>query len=655
MTVRCPSCAFRGNIRIPDHVPRGKSVRVRCARCGSPFSLNAGRLFPQEQAQGYAAIVPESLPCRGERLGNLWVEVKGSPAGRTPLIALPAHPAFSHEILHDLLDGFGEYFQVCYVEFPGSQRNPAEVQSVDYAAWCSDSLPAIKRRLGAARVHLLAHLASAPTALQVAAEQPEEIASLTLLEPDLCLAGRLRRARAPGELSAFRDGHLEGVDREELTLALLSRVWELPLEDKHLKGLSHILGAGLSPELLCWDLREYRALPYRRLSRLQVPVLVFSARDQKDRSDALYLQATLTAVEPAALEKGGAMAAWFGSTWFASKLQAFKRAADAAATAGPAVREGARQGRRRSQTLNGQPAGWLLFLYALLAAGLTAAGSRLRFEPAYLQQLLPQLLAGLLPILWLLVPRRVNPMSLLRFRGFSLGSVAVPLLAGVVLGAAFRILLAAAPGLADPAIAGVALPPPLARAVRVMTLMGGGQGQFAGFAAAGIAALLVYGAAANLLVLRRSPHAVWLPALVFCLFPAGWPELLWRLPAAVLGAVLFTRSLSIFGPLFLLAGVAVGSQLNVPQGWLQHQLVGLPARGAAAALAVTVAALTAAAVVLVLLLGGRGRPIDADKRYYAATLNRPGRLLRWEPALGTVLIAFSAIAAAAAVFLSLAI
>jgi len=653
MIVRCPSCGFQGNIRIPEHVPVGRSVRIRCARCRSPFALNVGRLFPQEQ--GYAAIAPETRPCRGERLGNLWVETTGAPVGRQPLIALPAHPALSHEILHDLLDRFGEYFQVCYVEFPGSARNPAEVQGADCAAWLSDSLPAIKSRLGASRVHLLAHLASAPTALRVAAEQPDEIASLVLLEPDLCLARRLKGMRFAGELELLRSERGEGVDREELARALLGRVWELPLEEQHLAGLARIFGAGLSLPLLRRDIRECRPLPYRRLARLKTPVLLFSARDSRDRGDALYLQATLPSVETAALDKGGAMAAWFGSTWFAGKLQAFKRSAelgaslaaaaprDAGSTAGRQREGRGASPRPRGQTLNGQPAGWLLALYALLACGLTALLQDLSFQPAWLQPLLPQLLAALLPIVWLLLPRRINPFPFLRFRGLSLGTTAVPLLAGALLGAAFRLLLAAAPQLAR---AARGLPP------RLLSLPVGSPGRFAVFAAAGAAALLAYGAAANLLLLRRSRWALWLPALVFAVFPMSWPDLLWRLPASLLAGLLFARSLSILGPLCLLGGIGLGCELRALWTWTPLERLLQPAGwpGPAAA-----GALAAAAAVLVLLAGGRGASIPAEKRYFAATLASAQRTLRWEPTLGIVLVVFSLIAAVAAIFLFLAV
>ena len=78
-----------------------------------------GRLWPQDSAGAYDALVPGSLDCAGERLGSLWVEITGPRGGTPPVVALQAHPAFSHEVMHDLLDSFREYFPVCYLEFPG--------------------------------------------------------------------------------------------------------------------------------------------------------------------------------------------------------------------------------------------------------------------------------------------------------------------------------------------------------------------------------------------------------------------------------------------------------------------------------------------------------------------------------------------------------
>jgi len=65
------------------------------------------------------------MGCSGERLGELWVEVSGSRAGAPPVVVFQPHPAFSHELFHDLMDQFGEYFPVCYLEFPGSKWNPS--------------------------------------------------------------------------------------------------------------------------------------------------------------------------------------------------------------------------------------------------------------------------------------------------------------------------------------------------------------------------------------------------------------------------------------------------------------------------------------------------------------------------------------------------
>jgi hypothetical protein len=132
---------------------------------------------------------------------------------------------------------------------------------------------------------------------------------------------------------------------------------------------------------------------------------------------------------------------------------------------------------------------------------------------------------------------------------------------------------------------------------------------------------------------------------VFALVPASWPDLLWRLPAALLAGALFLRSLSIFAPLLLIAGIGLGAELAALWSWPALQpLQGGPALPVAAGCA-------AAAVALGLLLGGRGRPLPAAGRYFAGTLVQ--RPLRWEAALGIVLVVFSTIAAVAAVFLFL--
>src|SRR3989304_4517583 len=91
MRFRCPSCGFAGQVRVPPHFARGRSARLRCGRCQNSFTLAVGRLWPQDSAGAYDALVPRSLDCAGERLGSLWVGVSGARGGAPP--APPRPPA----------------------------------------------------------------------------------------------------------------------------------------------------------------------------------------------------------------------------------------------------------------------------------------------------------------------------------------------------------------------------------------------------------------------------------------------------------------------------------------------------------------------------------------------------------------------------------
>ena len=58
----------------------------------------------------------------------------------------------------------------------------------------------------------------------------------------------------------------------------------------------------------------------------------------------------------------------------------------------------------------------------------------------------------------------------------------------------------------------------------------------------------------------------------------------------------------------------------------------------------------ASAILLTILIGTRNKPIPPEDLYFADTLNRADRTLRWSTSLGTVIVLFSLIAAAALVF-----
>lgn len=623
MRFRCPTCGFNGEVKIPDHFPTGKTTRIRCSRCRKPFPLTLGKLFPQERPQSYRALTPDSLRCQGTKVGRLWVESVGRPEDHTPVIAFPAHPSLSHDVMHDLLDPFREYFRICYIEFPGSRRNRTPAENGTYSSIFLENLDLLKKQLGASRFHLLTHLSAAPLALDIAALRPDSIASLILVEPDLCLADRFSRRSAKNKL---HDSH-ERSDQEGLLLSALQELWESKLPTEHAKGLAKILAPGFNPESLCHDLLYCRnRISYPKLSRQKTPVLIFHSRDGSDYAhrDALYLQAALPAAESAAIEKGGAWAPWFGGSWFANKLLSFKRTGEGKTRPAPP---------RRSCTLNGQPLGWMMAIFALLAVGLSSGSSLLRFQPDFMSQVIPPLLAGVLPILWFLIPKKINPLSFLRFRGFSFRTVLLPLAVGALLGIFFRSLLRTVGDLSLP----VSLPPsfiaaPLGNSGRLFQLCG-----------IAVLSLLVFGVVENLWILRRSRLQILMPTLLFTLLPPWFPDILWRFPLGFVAAILFASSLSIFSPLFLLTGFAAASQLPlpldlVPISWQSYQ-------GVAVGIGVL-----AAAILLAVFVGTSGKQVPPEVLYFSRSINRDNRLFLWEPGLGIVMVIFSLIAAGALIF-----
>jgi len=627
MRFRCPSCGFNGGVKIPDHFPIGKTTRIRCSRCQKPFPLTLGKLFPQERPESYRALAPDSLRCRGTKVGRLWVESVGRREDRTPVIAFPAHPSLSHDVMHDLMDPFREYFRICYIEFPGSRRNRQAAESGTYSSIFLENLDLLKKHLGASRFHLLTHLSAAPLALDIAALRPDSIASLILVEPDLCLADRFSKRSAKNKLHRLMHDSHEQSDQEGLLLSALQELWDSKLPTEHAKGLAKILAPGFNPESLCHDLLYCRnRISYPKLSRQKTPALIFHSRDGSDYAhrDALYLQAALPAAESAAIEKGGAWAPWFGGSWFANKLLSFKRTGEGKNRPAP---------RRRSRTLNGQPLGWMVAIFVLLAVGVSSGLSLLRFQPDFMSQVIPPLLAGVLPILWFLIPKKINPIPFFRFRGFSLRTVLLPLAVGALLGIFFRSLLLTVGDLSFP----VSLPPSF---VVVAPTNQGRLFQLAGIA---VLSLFVFGVAENLWVLRRSRLQILMPTLLFTLLPPSFPDILWRLPLGFVAAILFASSLSIFTPLFLLAGFAAASRLPlpldlVPLSWQSYQGV-----------AVTIGVL-AAAILLSVFVGTSGKPVPPEDVYFSRTINRENRLFRWEPGLGIVMVIFSLIAAGALIF-----
>ena len=571
MRFRCPACGVSGRVQVPDRFPRGRSARIRCARCKHSFVLAVGRLWPQDSREAYDALVPGALGCSGERLGEMWVEIAGARAGTPPVVVLQPHPAFSHELFHDLMDPFREYFPVCYLEFPGSKWNPETSGQGDLLKPLLACLDLLRLRLKTTCIHLLAHLDSCRLALRAAEARSREVSSLILLDP-------LLGGPAPGTLADGAEaGPGAGV---EAVRALAAGHWGLTQDEAHLHGLARVLSSGLSPALCRRGSAALRyPARYRRISRLRLPVLIFSARDgsPQARSDAQYLAGALPGAELAPLEKGGGMAAWSGGSWFANKLLAFKRSS-----------EKPPQKRPRRTMASGQPLGWMVALFVALTLGLQAGLGLLRLEPAYMQQVIPPLLGSLLPILWFLLPRGFNPFTFLRFRRFRARTVLLPALIGGLLGAAFFSLTASGLSWRPPAPAGL---PGLFDSLGLAH-----AGRPFVFLALLAAAVFAFGVAQNLGMVRRRRGIAAAAVALFLLANLRWPDALWALPAAAAAALLFAHELSLFAPLFLVAGVFFGSEL--PAAYLPPggALAGATGRILALALLVGAGFLTALAL-----------------------------------------------------------
>jgi pimeloyl-ACP methyl ester carboxylesterase len=632
MRFQCPDCGFSGVVRMPAHLPKGKTVRIRCSRCQKAFPLSLGRLFPQEYPAGYQALVPDSLGCRGTKVGRLWVETVGSREDGIPVIVFSAHPSLSHVVMHDLMDSFAEYFRICYLEFPGTRRNREELTKQSYGAVLSDHVERLKKHLGVSRFHLLTHLGSTPLALDAANRHPDSVASVILIEPDLRLSGHAFRRSITGKLNNTASEEGQNQDPEEPLISLLQDIWKSKLPQPHARGLAKILRPGFQPDHLNHDLvQSQNTLRYATLSRRKSPVLILYSRDGADaaRRCALFLQAALPATEMGAVEKGGAWAAWFHHFAIANRLLSFKRRAESKERS---------SARKRSQTLSGQPLGWMVLTFAVLAAVLTLGADLFRFQPDFMSRVIPSMLAGLLPILWFVVPKKINPIAFLRFRRFSLRTVLLPLAIGAVLGAFYRsLLLTMGRGSLLPDLPAF-----------MISIAPGGRGRILELAGIAIVSLFVFGVAENLWLLRRSGLQVLLPTMLFTLLPPAFPDILWKLPAGFAAAVLFAAGPSIYSPLFLIAGFGAASELPLP-------LEQLPITwGSIQGVAATIT-LLAAAILLTVFLGTGGKPIPPEELYFARTINREGRLLQWDTNLGIVIVVFSLIAAAVFLYSFLAV
>jgi pimeloyl-ACP methyl ester carboxylesterase len=625
MRFQCPACGFNGGVRIPAHLPKGKTVRIRCSRCNKPFPLSLGKLFPQEYPAGYQALVPDSLGCSGTRVGGLWIESVGSRNGGLPVLVFPHHPSLPHDVMHDLLDSFQEYIRICYVEFPATRRNPQNPGNRSYSAVFCDHIEILKNHLGAQRFHLLAHLGSAALALEAAKRHPESVASVVLVEPDLRFAEKASRRSIVAKLETATTGQRRNPDPEQWLWALLQDLWSSNLPRLHVQGLAKILSPGFQPgELKHEMVQSGSTLHYPNLSRIKTPMLVIHAKDGtvSSRKDALFLQSAVPAAETERIEKGGAWAAWFRHSAIGNRLLSFKRSVE---------RKDRRLPRRRSHTLSGQPLGWMILLYALLAVGLTFASSLFRFQPEFMSRFIPALLAGLLPIVWFLIPRKINLLAFFRLRYLSLQTAVLPLVIGALIGIFYKSLLLTLETASMP------FSPPSF----VISIAPGGPGRILELAGVAVTSLFVFGVAENLWVMRRSRLQILMPILLFTLLPPAFPDILWKLPGGFAAAVLFAANLSFYSPLFLIAGFTAATQLPIPIDSLPILWESIQG------VAVTISML-AAMILLTILLGTRGRTISPEE-LYLPRINGEARALHWSASLGIILVVFSTIAAAALV------
>jgi pimeloyl-ACP methyl ester carboxylesterase len=625
MRFQCPACGFNGGVRIPAHLPKGKTVRIRCSRCNKPFPLSLGKLFPQEYPAGYQALVPDSLGCSGTRVGGLWIESVGSRNGGLPVLVFPHHPSLPHDVMHDLLDSFQEYIRICYVEFPATRRNPQNPGNRSYSAVFCDHIEILKNHLGAQRFHLLAHLGSAALALEAAKRHPESVASVVLVEPDLRFAEKASRRSIVAKLETATTGQRRNLDPEQWLWALLQDLWSSNLPRLHVQGLAKILSPGFQPGELNHDMvQSGSTLHYPNLSRIKTPMLVIHAKDGtvSSRKDALFLQSAVPAAETERIEKGGAWAAWFRHSAIGNRLLSFKRSVE---------RKDRRLPRRRSHTLSGQPLGWMILLYALLAVGLTFASSLFRFQPEFMSRFIPALLAGLLPIVWFLIPRKINLLAFFRLRYLSLQTAVLPLVIGALIGIFYKSLLLTLETASMP------FSPPSF----VISIAPGGPGRILELAGVAVTSLFVFGVAENLWVMRRSRLQILMPILLFTLLPPAFPDILWKLPGGFAAAVLFAANLSFYSPLFLIAGFTAATQLPIPIDSLPILWESIQG------VAVTISML-AAMILLTILLGTRGRTISPEE-LYLPRINGEARALHWSASLGIILVVFSTIAAAALV------
>ncbi len=662
MRYRCPSCGLKGIIRAPDYFSKVKKVGIKCARCGETFGLILGRLWPQDNPASYDSLLMETSGCRGTLIGSLWVEIKGTISNSHPLLVLQGHPAFPHELMHDLADFFADYTRVCYCEFPGTGRNRGGGTGRLAQDLC-DTIALLKARLEAPRVHLLSHLYTCPLALKAAQTRPDDICTLTLIEPQLA-----RKDNFTGDL--IKAGYLKREERERLLYSLFTECRQVPLEDIHLRGLARIMAPGFSaPAFRDFVENPAPEMDYRQVSRLETPTIIFSSVDggKNSRNDALFLNSSLPDSEFVELKKGGDWAAWLSGDKFKNRAKTFNFRSE---------KQKDRARSRRTETLSGQPVGLILLFFILLTWGLTILLEFLPYQPLYMRKIVPPLVGAILPVLWFLVPKKINLFSLFRFRAFTLRNTLLPLLIGALFGLAWYILLQAPvqasagkillAGLSQvkslltnlseagllparlvpvgPLLPGLQPEAPLSFAVPdiLLSISASSEGRWLFLGSLIVQSVFVFGFLENMLMARRSRGKILLPVLVFTLTTLSLPDVAWRVPLGLISAFIFRKGLSIFSPLLLLLGFALSSEL--PLRYLEASLLSYPGLDPAGLSAfISPLILVIIGTTLSIWSAASGKSAGPESLYFYGTLS--GKRFVWDKTIGMIIIMFSLVAA----------
>ncbi len=535
--------------------------------------------------------------------------------------------------MHDLVDPLSDYTRICYLEFPGTRRNPAASAENGYFK----SFEMIMERLKATEFHILGHKSSCSLALSTAAHFGREVCSaLILIEPLIAESPLQRAAQNDPQLFAFLQNNSTGnaaaaESRKEILFAILSEYNISELAEYHTRGLAGIMAPGLSVELLSGELQQPdNTLTYRSLSRIKAPALILTAaaatgQEARDKAhqqaidDIFFIGSSIPQAEIKRTEKPGDWNYWFSGENFTACVSSFIQRAKAR------NREAAHPSNRTISTL---PVGWLTAASILTIWGLAFLLHKATYVPDYMRRVVPVVVGSLTPLASFLLPRKINLFKLQRFSNLNSGRTLLAAAAGIFLGVSWAGLLLAF----DVA----AFFPPVIPTF-LLSLPAGAQGSIFLFMAILLLQLLLFGVLENILIIRRSPAKILLPALLFSLMPLSFPDLIWQLPLGAASACLMYRQLSIYSPLTLLLGFALSSELLLKYFNLNLPFFVLPAA----------AAFFSILFLLTVLLQPAASSSNSPLiRYYTDSLLSDGKHFPWRISRG-VFISLLALAASA--------